>query len=250
MSQITLTPVTKNSVQTPASGKKSFFLDSENQNFATIIDENRNFQKFSRDLLTGGVAPSLSVGGIGDFYINTTSWQIFGPKTVSGWGVGSDIKGPQGATGAQGPIGLQGPTGPQGIQGLQGPAGPVAVIFVGTDTNQVTLADSSSYSPVKFFDVNIPSTGKYIATTTVVYSGASTGADMMFQWRLDGVDIGPEIAEEPQDNTSAQSNPRSWQFDLGTLTSGLKHIDLYFRKESTGGTALIKYISIFVWRIE
>ncbi|MBK8686277.1 MAG: collagen-like protein [Bacteroidetes bacterium] len=57
----------------------------------------------------------------GDFYINTATNQIFGPKTAGAWGSGTSLVGPAGATGAtgpQGPIGLTGATGPQGPTGL------------------------------------------------------------------------------------------------------------------------------------
>jgi hypothetical protein len=39
-------------------------------------------------LLSGNVDPSISIGLIGDQYINTSTGYLFGPKTVSGWGVG------------------------------------------------------------------------------------------------------------------------------------------------------------------
>ena len=39
-------------------------------------------------LLSGDVDPSISIGLIGDQYINTNTGYLFGPKTTSGWGVG------------------------------------------------------------------------------------------------------------------------------------------------------------------
>ncbi|AZZ59001.1 collagen-like protein [Riemerella anatipestifer] len=73
-------------------------------------------------MLNGASAPQSAVGSEGDFYINTATNQIYGPKTASGWGIGTSLVGPQGAQGIQGP---QGPAGATGPQGLQGPAGPV-----------------------------------------------------------------------------------------------------------------------------
>jgi len=86
-----------------------------------------------------------SVGQVGDFYLNTTTSTLFGPKTASApyWpasgisltgasgqaGAGSQA-GPQGpagtvgATGPQGPAGVAGPPGPQGPAGVAGPQGP------------------------------------------------------------------------------------------------------------------------------
>lgn len=39
-------------------------------------------------LLSGDGDPSISIGLIGDQYINTDTGYLFGPKTSSGWGVG------------------------------------------------------------------------------------------------------------------------------------------------------------------
>ncbi|MGB1040276.1 MAG: tail fiber domain-containing protein, partial [Flavobacteriales bacterium] len=80
-----------------------------------------------KTILNGTTIPTSSTGTIGDFYINTLTLELFGPKTSSGWGVGVSLKGPKGDTGAIGPQGQQGPigiTGAQGIQGIQGVAGP------------------------------------------------------------------------------------------------------------------------------
>lgn len=39
-------------------------------------------------LLSGNTNPSISIGLIGDQYINTDTGYLFGPKTSSGWGAG------------------------------------------------------------------------------------------------------------------------------------------------------------------
>jgi hypothetical protein len=53
-------------------------------------------------LLNGLGAPADSLGKIGDFYIDLTGMQLYGPKTVSGWGTSVSVQGPQGQTGANG----------------------------------------------------------------------------------------------------------------------------------------------------
>jgi hypothetical protein len=58
----------------------------------------------------------------GDFYINTTTHTLFGPKAGDAWPTGVSLVGP---TGAAGPTGSQGVAGAQGIQGLTGAAGAV-----------------------------------------------------------------------------------------------------------------------------
>jgi hypothetical protein len=84
----------------------------------------------------GALAPSAAVGVDGDFYINSATSTIFGPKASGVWPSGTALVGPQGATGPAGPAGAAGPqgvagtngsagaTGPQGPVGLTGPAGP------------------------------------------------------------------------------------------------------------------------------
>lgn len=85
-------------------------------------------------ILSGSVDPASSQGVDGDFYINTASSTLFGPKSAGTWGTGTSLvgaqgpqgpAGPTGATGPQGQVGPQGPQGVQGPQGIQGPQGPV-----------------------------------------------------------------------------------------------------------------------------
>ena len=81
----------------------------------------------------GNGAPLVTVGNIGDFYLDVASVTLYGPKTTLGWpasfvslvGPQGDPgpQGPQGIPGAPGAMGPEGPQGPQGEQGIQGPAG-------------------------------------------------------------------------------------------------------------------------------
>jgi hypothetical protein len=81
-------------------------------------------------VLNGTTEPSLSLGNVGDFYINASASSIYGPKTASGWGSAASLIGKQGAPGiqgAKGDTGATGPSGPQGpigLTGMQGPIGP------------------------------------------------------------------------------------------------------------------------------
>jgi hypothetical protein len=52
-----------------------------------------------KTILNGNVNPSAAIGSDGDFYINKTSNQLFGPKTSGAWGTGTSLVGPTGATG-------------------------------------------------------------------------------------------------------------------------------------------------------
>ena len=88
-------------------------------------------------ILNGVVNPtSPELGQVGDFYLNTTTSTLFGPKTAiapywpavgvalsnSGGEVGP--QGPTGPVGPAGPTGLQGPAGVAGANGAIGPQGP------------------------------------------------------------------------------------------------------------------------------
>ncbi|MBK6343811.1 MAG: collagen-like protein [Flavobacteriales bacterium] len=82
-----------------------------------------------RTILNGASNPAAGTGSNGDFYINTATNTLFGPKTGGVWGSGTSLIGPIGPQGLTGPQGIAGPagatgsTGPQGAQGVQGPVG-------------------------------------------------------------------------------------------------------------------------------
>lgn len=58
--------------------------------------------------LSGTTAPGLTTGNIGDYYLDKTSYLLYGPKNISGWGVPLLLRG---AAGPQGPAGLPGADG-------------------------------------------------------------------------------------------------------------------------------------------
>ena len=92
-------------------------------------------------ILNGKGAPANTVGINGDFYIDTRSLLIFGPKASGKWPTPQNLQGPIGAAGAAGSNGSDGkngadgksvtnasattgPAGPQGEKGLTGATGP------------------------------------------------------------------------------------------------------------------------------
>ncbi len=70
-----------------------------------------------------GVANPTTEGSDGDFYINTATNHIFGPKTLGAWAAGVSLVGPQGPAGADGAAGPQGPQGDPGPAGADGAPG-------------------------------------------------------------------------------------------------------------------------------
>jgi hypothetical protein len=85
-------------------------------------------------ILNGKGAPLIKIGIDGDFYIDTRSLLIYGPKKSGKWPLPQNLQGPVGANGVDGKNGnegksvstasnVAGPTGSQGLQGLQGEKG-------------------------------------------------------------------------------------------------------------------------------
>jgi hypothetical protein len=83
----------------------------------------------SSAVLNGTSDPNNSIGENGDFFINTLSLQLFGPKSTGSWGAGVSLIGQQGERGEQGiqgndgAPGADGAPGNDGIDGAQGPQG-------------------------------------------------------------------------------------------------------------------------------
>jgi len=88
-------------------------------------------------VLNGVVAPTSGDGVDGDFWINTATSEIYGPKTAGVWGSPTSLIGP---TGPQGPTG---PTGPQGPAGTLGTA-------VLDDLSDVTITSVTTGQMLKY----------------------------------------------------------------------------------------------------
>jgi hypothetical protein len=89
----------------------------------------RSAKTVANTILNGKGAPKISIGIDGDFYIDTRSLLIYGPKKKGRWPAPNNLQGP---TGPIGPSGAPGKSGSDGktissastISGPQGPAGP------------------------------------------------------------------------------------------------------------------------------
>lgn len=73
-----------------------------------------------KTVLNGTTAPSNGLGATGDFYINTTTWLVHGPKSGGAWPTGVSIIGPAGANGTNGTNGTAGTNGADGRTLLSG----------------------------------------------------------------------------------------------------------------------------------
>ncbi|RNC65668.1 hypothetical protein [Proteiniphilum sp. X52] len=57
------------------------------QGIQTVKGDHRN------TIYRGMVAPPASLGNIGDFYLNTSESNLYGPKTTDGWGIPVSLDG-------------------------------------------------------------------------------------------------------------------------------------------------------------
>lgn len=125
-----------------------------------------------------GVGAPTIVANEGDFYIDTNTYEIYGPYTGGSWGSGTSLVGPAGAVGATGATGV-GITNiawtsnsggqPQGTQGT-------------TDTYTVTLSDASTYTFVVTNGADGTVTNDYGKTLFVdaIFGNDSTGTRERF----------------------------------------------------------------------
>lgn len=91
-------------------------------------------------ILNGAGAPSGGTGVNGDFYINTTNWNIHGPKAAGSWPSGVPLIGTNGTNGADGADGADGVDGVDGNTVLYGTAAPTTEgvdgdFYIRTTTN-------------------------------------------------------------------------------------------------------------------
>lgn len=68
----------------------------------------------------GQSAPDASLGNVGDYYVNTSTGDFYGPKQAAGWRNPFNLKGAKGDAGATGAKGDKGDKGDKGSQILSG----------------------------------------------------------------------------------------------------------------------------------
>lgn len=139
-----------------------------------------------KSLLSGAVAPVNSIGVDGDFYINTQTSTLFGPKASGSWPSGTSLIGAQGTPGTQGLPGSNGLSAYQiaqnngfsgtelqfleslkGIQGNPGPQGSPGVTIKG-------LVDCAGTITQTIADTNVT------ATATIYVSYEDTSGDIIY----------------------------------------------------------------------
>jgi len=117
------------------------------------------------------------MGNDADFYIDTTTWVLYGPKAGGAWpGSGTSLVGPTGATGAPGSAGATGSQGATGAQGPPGPTGPAGPAGPAGPTGPAGAPGSSNIT--EYYALMPPDNAATVAPGTAVsfpQDGPSTG---------------------------------------------------------------------------
>lgn len=189
--------------------------------------------------------PSTPSIGRSRWYISSVDGE---PKYLDDQGVERSFIGQQGPPGQDGQDGGIGPQGPVGLQGPAGPAGGMAVEGVIIKDFNVTLPDSTAKQVIFGDNFTMSAPGQVYLMVTMAYKPHSSGNDVEFGLRLNGVDINPAQIEEHKDSSNDQSPWRTACIPVGSLPSGSNNLQLRFSKESSGGSAVLRYYSVIVVR--
>ena len=119
----------------------------------------------SSSVLSGTIDPDGNTGENGDFFINTVSFQLFGPKTSGTWPTGVSLVGPQGEVGATGADGMPGNDGAPGADGMNGFDG-----LPGNDGEAGLLPNGNFLGETPYWD-----TFQWTFNTTIFNNGAHVG---------------------------------------------------------------------------
>ena len=144
-----------------------------------------------KTLLNGSGAPGSGLGVDGDFYIDTTNKDIYGPKASGAWGSGiSYIQGETGATGPQGIQGIQGDTGSQGIQGPAGQDGQDGLGLTSGDKGDIVVSGTGNNTWT--IDTNAVNNDKIIddtiAESKLDINGAPSGTNKFLNYGNNGME--------------------------------------------------------------
>jgi hypothetical protein len=119
-------------------------------------------------ILSGSVDPTTE-GNDGDFYINTTTWQIFGPKFSGAWGSGIDIIGADGTNGTNGSDGADGATGSDGAAGADGEDAYMYVAYADDEfgTGYILVSSNDNTASLSAFNSNKKFIALYLTDTAI-----------------------------------------------------------------------------------
>ena len=194
-------------------------------------------------ILNGVVNPtSQGLGQVGDFYLNTTTNTLFGPKTAISpfWpadGVvlsgGAGATGPAGPSGATGPAGAAGPQGPAGVAGAPGPAGAIGPAgAAGPQGVQGAKGDTGAKGDAGQDAVPLPGGWLYDFNGTKIGSlYFPIGSPNYQSWRV-AVDIGGTMVGIPIANDGTGYNFLRTESNAAALSS--KYEKVYVTTDCSG----------------
>lgn len=146
-------------------------------------------------VLSGAGTPDAGAGSAGDFYIDTTALQIYGPRSDSGWGSPTNLVGANGKDGANGQNGTNGSSVLNG-HGAPDPAtvGSTGDFYIDTTALQIygPKSEAGWGSPTSLVgpkgDPGTPGTAGQNASlkTTVVSADVTATADQIQVWDITG----------------------------------------------------------------
>ena len=127
-------------------------------------------------IYSGSTTPSAGIGIVGDYYLNTTTYTLIGPKTSGGWpGSGLLLKGADGATGATGAAG------PAGADGADGADGGAKIVGFYSVTNGVNNTITGAM-PTKMLLVNTSASSVTINVPNLDDTTFPVGMQLIVAW--------------------------------------------------------------------
>lgn len=179
----------------------------------------------------GTAAPAAGLGNDGDFYINTSTSTLYGPRAGGAWPAGVSLIGPQGPQGLQGLQGLQGIQGIQGLQGLQGPAGSGTGGAAVTDIPFSTAISLSSAGTAYMAPATVSA-----PLTFTAGAGAVRGALVYLRLTADGVNAPNFSAFKEWGGSSGYDNRNGIANQVQFFCDG---VDLFYTaSQAVGATAI------------
>jgi len=136
---------------------------------------------------SGSGAPSGGLGVNGDFYINTDTSDIYGPKTGAGWGSPTSLIGATGSSGGAGSAGADGKTVRNGAGAPAGGLGSDGDFYIDTTADSI-------YGP--------KTTGAWGSATSLVGPAGADGTDgagMVWSGRVETLTDGATVTPNALD---------------------------------------------------